>query len=223
MRRGDLADLTAFVAVADLLSFRAASERLGVTASALSHTIKQLEERLGVRLLQRYHAQRVPDRCGQPAARAAPASDGADRGSIAGPGRQAAPALRATAGLRNVDRGSHGRRAGLDPLPDDLPRSPAGAGGRIRAARHRGKGIRCRHRAGRACGSRHDRCACDGSDEVGGGRARRRTSRSGLRRAHRRTWRTTAAFRRATERTAVSSSGSSNAAGRPGGSRSMVR
>jgi DNA-binding transcriptional LysR family regulator len=52
MRRGDLADLAAFVAVADLLSFRAASERLGVTASALSHTIKQLE-RLGARLLQR--------------------------------------------------------------------------------------------------------------------------------------------------------------------------
>jgi DNA-binding transcriptional LysR family regulator len=53
MRRGDLADLTAFVAVADKLSFRAASERLGVTPSALSHTIRQLEERLGVRLLQR--------------------------------------------------------------------------------------------------------------------------------------------------------------------------
>ena len=53
MRRGELADLTAFVAVADKLSFRAASERLGVTPSALSHTIRQLEERLGVRLLQR--------------------------------------------------------------------------------------------------------------------------------------------------------------------------
>jgi DNA-binding transcriptional LysR family regulator len=53
MRRGDLTDLTAFVAVADNLSFRAASERLGVTPSALSHTIRQLEERLGVRLLQR--------------------------------------------------------------------------------------------------------------------------------------------------------------------------
>ncbi len=53
MRRGDLADLTAFVAVADRLSFRAASERLGVTPSALSHTIRQLEERLGARLLQR--------------------------------------------------------------------------------------------------------------------------------------------------------------------------
>jgi DNA-binding transcriptional LysR family regulator len=48
MRRGDLADLTAFVAVAELLNFRAASERLDVTASALSHTIKQLEARLGV-------------------------------------------------------------------------------------------------------------------------------------------------------------------------------
>ena len=53
MRRGDIADLTAFVAVADNLNFRAASERLGVTPSALSHIIRQLEERLGVRLLQR--------------------------------------------------------------------------------------------------------------------------------------------------------------------------
>jgi DNA-binding transcriptional LysR family regulator len=53
MRRGDLGDLTAFVAVADQLSFRAAASRLGVTPSALSHTMRQLEERLGVRLLHR--------------------------------------------------------------------------------------------------------------------------------------------------------------------------
>ncbi|HZB91434.1 MAG TPA: LysR family transcriptional regulator, partial [Stellaceae bacterium] len=53
MYRGDLADLTAFVAVADRLSFRAAAARLGVTPSALSHTMRQLEERLGVRLLHR--------------------------------------------------------------------------------------------------------------------------------------------------------------------------
>ncbi len=53
MRRGDLADLTAFVAVADNLSFRAAAARLGVTPSALSHTMRQLEERVGVRLLHR--------------------------------------------------------------------------------------------------------------------------------------------------------------------------
>lgn len=53
MRRGELADLAAFIAVADNLSFRAAAKRLGVTPSALSHTVRQLEERLGVRLLHR--------------------------------------------------------------------------------------------------------------------------------------------------------------------------
>src|ERR1700724_969413 len=53
MDRGDLANLTAFVAVADHLSFRAAASRLGVTPSALSHTMRQLEERLGIRLLHR--------------------------------------------------------------------------------------------------------------------------------------------------------------------------
>jgi len=53
MQRGSLADLTAFVAVADHLSFREAALRLGVTASALSHSMRQLEERHGVRLLHR--------------------------------------------------------------------------------------------------------------------------------------------------------------------------
>src|ERR1700737_1622048 len=53
MNRGDLAELTAFIAVADRLSFRAAASRLGVTPSALSHSMRQLEERLGVRLLHR--------------------------------------------------------------------------------------------------------------------------------------------------------------------------
>src|ERR1700741_1955755 len=53
MNRGDLADLSAFVAVADRLSFSAAASQLGVTPSALSHSMRQLEERLGVRLLHR--------------------------------------------------------------------------------------------------------------------------------------------------------------------------
>src|ERR1700727_1823320 len=53
MSRGDLNDLAAFVAIADGLSFRAAASRLGVTPSALSHTMRQLESRLGVRLLNR--------------------------------------------------------------------------------------------------------------------------------------------------------------------------
>ena len=53
MRRGDLADLAAFVAIADNLSFRAAAAHLGVTPSALSHAMRQLEEHIGVRLLHR--------------------------------------------------------------------------------------------------------------------------------------------------------------------------
>jgi DNA-binding transcriptional LysR family regulator len=53
MRRADLADLTAFVAIADNLSFRVAASRIDVTPSALSHMMRQLEERLGVRLLNR--------------------------------------------------------------------------------------------------------------------------------------------------------------------------
>jgi DNA-binding transcriptional LysR family regulator len=53
MRRADFADLAAFVAIADNLSFRAAASRLGVTPSALSHTMRHFEERVGVRLLHR--------------------------------------------------------------------------------------------------------------------------------------------------------------------------
>ena len=49
----DVAALTAFVQVAELHSFRAAASRLCVTPSALSQTMRQLEERLGVRLLNR--------------------------------------------------------------------------------------------------------------------------------------------------------------------------
>jgi len=53
MDRGNLAELTAFVAVADRLSFRAAASQLGITPSALSHSMRQLEEHLGIRLLHR--------------------------------------------------------------------------------------------------------------------------------------------------------------------------
>src|SRR5438105_10953413 len=53
MDRSELADLNAFVAVADHLSFRAAAACLGVTPSSLSHSMRQLEERLEIRLLHR--------------------------------------------------------------------------------------------------------------------------------------------------------------------------
>jgi DNA-binding transcriptional LysR family regulator len=53
MKRSELPDLAAFVAVADALSFRAGAARLGITRSALSHAVQHLEKRLDVRLLHR--------------------------------------------------------------------------------------------------------------------------------------------------------------------------
>jgi DNA-binding transcriptional LysR family regulator len=53
MQRGTFDQLAAFVAVARQRSFTAAAAKLGVSQSALSHTIRELEERLGVRLLTR--------------------------------------------------------------------------------------------------------------------------------------------------------------------------
>ena len=49
----DLAGITVFVNVAEARSFRVASERLGVTRSAVSQAIRRLEERIGVALVQR--------------------------------------------------------------------------------------------------------------------------------------------------------------------------
>jgi DNA-binding transcriptional LysR family regulator len=53
MPRRNINDLLAFRAVAQERSFTRAAAQIGVSASALSHTIRGLEERLGVRLLTR--------------------------------------------------------------------------------------------------------------------------------------------------------------------------
>jgi DNA-binding transcriptional LysR family regulator len=53
MKRDDLYDLGAFAVVAEQGSFTRAAAELGMSQSALSHAMKALEERLGVRLLSR--------------------------------------------------------------------------------------------------------------------------------------------------------------------------
>jgi DNA-binding transcriptional LysR family regulator len=58
-------DLQAFLAVARDQSFTKAAERLGITPSALSHTIRALEERLGVRLLARTTRNVAPTEAGE--------------------------------------------------------------------------------------------------------------------------------------------------------------
>src|SRR5262245_40779967 len=53
MRREELGDLMAFLAVAEARSFTRAAAQLGTSQSALSHTVRRLETRLGLRLLTR--------------------------------------------------------------------------------------------------------------------------------------------------------------------------
>src|SRR5215218_10176739 len=65
MQRGRLDDLQAFVAVARERSFTKAAAKLGVSQSALSHTIRELEERLGVRLLSRTTRSVSPTEAGE--------------------------------------------------------------------------------------------------------------------------------------------------------------
>ncbi len=65
MPRHDVNDLIAFLAVARERSFTRAAARLGVSQSALSHTIRALEERLGVRLLTRTTRSVAPTAAGE--------------------------------------------------------------------------------------------------------------------------------------------------------------
>jgi DNA-binding transcriptional LysR family regulator len=65
MPRGNLDDLLAFLAVGRERSFTKAAAKLGVSQSALSHTIRGLEERLGVRLLTRTTRSVSPTQAGE--------------------------------------------------------------------------------------------------------------------------------------------------------------
>src|SRR5207302_3891158 len=65
MEHGNLDQLVAFVAVARERSFTNAAAKLGVSQSALSHTIRDLEERLGVRLLSRTTRSVSPTEAGE--------------------------------------------------------------------------------------------------------------------------------------------------------------
>ncbi len=65
MVRADVNDLMAFFAVARERSFTKAAAQLGVSQSALSHTIRGLEERLGLRLLTRTTRSVAPTAAGE--------------------------------------------------------------------------------------------------------------------------------------------------------------
>lgn len=65
MRREEMADLTAFVVVAEERNFTRAAAKLEISQSALSGIVRRLEERLGVRLLARTTRSVAPTEAGE--------------------------------------------------------------------------------------------------------------------------------------------------------------
>jgi DNA-binding transcriptional LysR family regulator len=65
MQRQDLVELSVFLTVAEEKSFTHAAAKLGTSQSALSHAIRRLEERLGVRLLTRTTRRVAPTDAGE--------------------------------------------------------------------------------------------------------------------------------------------------------------
>lgn len=112
MDRPSLNDLTAFMAVANHRSFRRAADELGTAPSTLSHAMRGLEERMGVRLLNRTTRSVAPTEAGfQLLARLQPAlaaldgaidSVAAFRGNVIGTVRISAPRLAAVYLVREV-------------------------------------------------------------------------------------------------------------------------
>lgn len=65
MKRGELGDLAAFLVVAEERSFTRAAAKLGMSQSALSHTVRRLESRMGLRLLMRTTRSVAPSEAGE--------------------------------------------------------------------------------------------------------------------------------------------------------------
>jgi len=65
MRRDELGSLALFMAVAEERSFTRAAAKLGISQSALSHSVRRLEARLGLRLLTRTTRSVAPTEAGE--------------------------------------------------------------------------------------------------------------------------------------------------------------
>lgn len=65
MKREELGNLAMFLAVAEERSFTKAAAKLGISQSALSHTVRRLEAKLGLRLLTRTTRSVAPTEAGE--------------------------------------------------------------------------------------------------------------------------------------------------------------
>ena len=111
MSRPDVNDLLAFMAVARERSFTRAAAQLGISQSALSHTIRRLEEGLDVRLLARTTRSVAPTEAGEQLMRnLGPCFEGIDRELDAITQLRGGPA-----GTLRINAGEHAMRSVLWP------------------------------------------------------------------------------------------------------------
>jgi DNA-binding transcriptional LysR family regulator len=121
MSRPSIDDILTFLAVAEERSFTRAAARLGVSQSALSHTIRGLEERLGLRLLTRTTRSVSPTEAGERLIRTAgPRLEEIDAELAALTARREKPA-----GVIRITAGEHSALSVVWPaLTGLLPRYP---------------------------------------------------------------------------------------------------
>ncbi len=121
MKREYLADLAAFSVVAKELSFTRAASKLGMTQSSLSHAVRRLEGRLGLRLLTRTTRSVAPTEAGERLLRAlSPAFEHIDAEINSLAALQEKPA-----GLIRITAAEHAAQTVLMPaLERLLPRYP---------------------------------------------------------------------------------------------------
>ena len=157
MDRGDLDDLAAFAVVARERSFTRAATELRLSTSALSYTIKKLEMRLGLRLLQRNSRSVSVTEAGEKLLqRLGPAL-----AEIAGAIDDAGQQRDRVSGTVRVTATRHAFETVLRPHPPGVRREPSGSDrrgfGRVRVPRHRRGSVRRGNPSRRESREGHDR------------------------------------------------------------------
>ena len=170
MAAESLHDLVAFLAVARERSFTRAAAKLGVSQSALSQTIRGLEERLGLRLLTRTTRSVAPTEAGERLLADRRAAVRRDRRRTGRAERAAREAGRHDPHHRRRARGRVDPLAGAGEVPAGLSGHQGRDHHRLRPDRHRRRALRRRRAPRRAGGQGHDRRAHRAGHAHGGRR-----------------------------------------------------
>ncbi len=157
----DLRDLDVFVAVARTRNFRRAALEIGVSVSSLSQRLRDLEERLGVRLMNRTTRSDRADRGRRDCCcrGVGPAMSRRRRRAGSGAGLRARCRRAACASTRRRRRSIWCWRRWSRPFLAAHPQGRSGDRRRERVRRYRGRGFRRRRALWRASGAGHGRGA----------------------------------------------------------------